>query len=95
VTDNRFEPTAVHFEHQRQHGQDRVERVLGCPVSFGQPDTRVYFRSEVLDDPSPHHEPGLLALHERFASEQVAELKNRILSGKWSALSPSSSIQAK
>ena len=82
VTDNRFEPTAVHFEHQRQHGQDRVERILGCPVSFGQPDTRLYFRADVLDDPSPHHEPGLLAVHERFASEQVAELEKQDIVGE-------------
>ena len=82
VTDGRFEPVAVHFEHERPVGREQVESMLGCPVSFGQPDTRLYFRSAVLDQPSPHHEPGLLALHERFASEQVAELEKQDIVGE-------------
>ena len=81
VTDGEFRPTAVHFEHERTQGQERVAEILGCPVSFGQGQTRLYFPPSLLEHPSPHHEPGLLALHERFASEQVAELEKQDIVG--------------
>lgn len=81
VTDGEFRPAAVHFEHKRSQGQDRLADILGCPVSFGQDETRLYFPARLLAHPSPHHEPGLLALHERFASEQVAELEKQDIVG--------------
>ncbi|XOZ33797.1 AraC family transcriptional regulator [Halomonadaceae bacterium KBTZ08] len=81
VTDGEFLPTAVYFEHERSQGQQRVAESLGCPVSFGQKETRLYFPAHLLEHPSPHHEPGLLALHERFASEQVAELEKQDIVG--------------
>ena len=75
VTDGRFTPAGVDFEHDRSHGKERAEGVLGCTVRFGCPETRLYFSTELLDHPSPHYEPRLLDLHERFASEQIAELE--------------------
>ncbi|MEQ6885926.1 AraC family transcriptional regulator [Salicola sp. Rm-C-2C1-2] len=81
VTDGQFRPSAVHFEHERSQGQDRVAEILGCSVRFGQGETRLYFPANLLTHPSPHHEPGLLALHERFASEQVAELEKQDIVG--------------
>ena len=82
VTDDHFRPECVDFEHERSRGKDRVERVLGCTVRFGCAETRVYFPTGLLDYPSPHHEPRLLDLHERFASEQVAELEKKDIVGQ-------------
>ncbi len=82
VTDGKFKPLGVHFEHQRAHGQERVEAILGCPVEFEQRETRVYFDRALLDYPSPHHEPRLLQLHEQYASEKMAELEKQDIVGR-------------
>lgn len=82
VTGGQFAPSRIDFEHRRDSGLEEVERVLQCPVSFGQPENRLYFPAHVLDCPSPHAEPGLLALHEQFASEQVARLEKKDIVGQ-------------
>ncbi|TVP59617.1 MAG: AraC family transcriptional regulator [Halomonadaceae bacterium] len=82
VTDGQFHPSRIDFEHGRTRGLDEVERVLKCPVHFNQPENRLYFPASVLDCPSPHAEPGLLALHEQFASEQVARLEKKDIVGQ-------------
>jgi len=82
VTGGRFKPSRIDFEHDRDRGQEEVERVLDCPVKFGQQENRLYFSTSVLDYPSPHAEPGLLALHEQFASEQVARLEKKDIVGQ-------------
>lgn len=82
VTDGQFQPLRVHFEHNRKQGADRVQAVLGCPVEFGQKQTRLYFDRALLDYPSPHHEPRLLQLHEQYASEKVAELEKQDIVGR-------------
>ncbi|MDX5297699.1 MAG: AraC family transcriptional regulator, partial [Gammaproteobacteria bacterium] len=82
VTDGRFRPSRVEFEHERERGQEKVEQALGCPVTFGCTQSRMYFDSELLSHPSPHAEPELLALHEQFASEQVAMLEKKDIVGQ-------------
>ena len=82
VTDNRFFCSRIEFEHERDRGQREVERVMGCPVTFGHDESRLYFSAEVLSYPSPHFEPELLALHEQFALEQVARLEKQDIVGK-------------
>ncbi|MFE8071914.1 AraC family transcriptional regulator [Marinobacteraceae bacterium S3BR75-40.1] len=82
VTDGRFRPLKITFEHDKPpHRADEAEEVLGCPVEYGAEENRLYFSSEVLDYPSPHAEPELLALHERYASEQVARLEKKDIVG--------------
>ncbi len=82
VTDGRFHPSRVEFEHDRTSGRDKVEAVLNCPVRFGADQNRLYFSSDLLAHSSPHAEPELLALHEQFASEQVARLEKRDIVGQ-------------
>lgn len=82
VTDGNFYPSRIEFEHERDQGQDHVREVLGCDVVFGAAENRLYFPAELLAHASPHAEPELLALHERFASEQVARLEKKDIVGQ-------------
>src|SRR5690554_8155387 len=82
ITDGRFYPSRIEFEHEREKGIDHVKEVLGCDVVFGARENRLYFPVEILSYASPHAEPELLALHERFASEQVARLEKKDIVGQ-------------
>jgi len=82
VTDDRFRPSRVEFEHDRQSGRDKVEAILNCPVRFGADQNRLYFSADLLAHSSPHAEPELLALHEQFASAQVARLEKQDIVGQ-------------
>lgn len=82
VTDGQFYPSRIEFEHQREQGQEHVAEVLGCEVVFGADENRLYFPQTLLGHASPHAEPELLALHERFASEQVAKLEKKDIVGQ-------------
>lgn len=82
ITEDRFYPSRIEFEHDRTRGKDHVEEILGCEVVFGASENRLYFPANFLDHPSPHAEPELLDLHERFASEQVARLEKRDIVGQ-------------
>ncbi len=82
ITEDRFYPSRIEFEHDRARGKEHVEEVLGCKVIFNSPQNRLYFPASFLDHPSPHAEPELLDLHERFASEQVARLEKKDIVGQ-------------
>jgi AraC-like DNA-binding protein len=82
ITDGNFYPSRIEFEHERAEGQDHVREVLGCDVTFGAPQNRLYFPAKLLSHASPHAEPELLDLHERFASEQVARLEKKDIVGQ-------------
>ncbi|WP_029652216.1 AraC family transcriptional regulator [Marinobacter daepoensis] len=82
ITDGNFYPSRIEFEHEREQGQDHVREVLGCDVVFGAEENRLYFPTEFMSHASPHAEPELLALHERFASEQVARLEKKDIVGQ-------------
>jgi AraC-like DNA-binding protein len=69
----------VHFSHPRHADQREYERVFGCPVKFEMPDVGIFFDRKLMDLPSAHHEPELLQLHERLASEQMARLEKQDL----------------
>ncbi|MBK1874145.1 MULTISPECIES: AraC family transcriptional regulator [Marinobacter] len=82
ITDNEFRPSRVEFEHDREEGREYVAELLGCDVVFGADENRLYFPVSLLSHPSPHAEPELLDLHERFASEQVARLEKKDIVGQ-------------
>ena len=79
VTDGAFVPIEVHFSHARHADQREYERVFGCPVKFEMPEVGIFFDRKLMDLPSAHHEPELLQLHERLASEQMARLEKQDL----------------
>ncbi|MCC1495395.1 AraC family transcriptional regulator [Alcanivorax sp. 1008] len=79
VTDGAFIPIEVHFSHPRHADQREYERVFGCPVKFEMRDVGIFFDRKLMDLPSAHHEPELLQLHERLASEQMARLEKQDL----------------
>lgn len=83
ITDERFQCSRVELEHERdERGAAHVEEVLGCKVVFGANENRMYFPASLLSHTSPHAEPELLDLHERFASEQVARLEKKDIVGQ-------------
>lgn len=82
VTNSRFTCSRVEFEHNRDERREHVAEVLGCEVSYGAEENRLYFPAELLAHPSPHAEPELLDLHERFASAQVAQLEKKDIVGQ-------------
>jgi AraC-like DNA-binding protein len=82
ITDDTFRPSRIEFEHVREENQDYVASVFGCSVVFGAAENRLYFPVKLLDHASPHAEPELLDLHERFASEQVARLEKKDIVGQ-------------
>jgi len=82
ITDGNFYPSRIEFEHEREQGAEHVREVVGCDVVFGAEENRLYFPAEMLSHASPHAEPELLALHERFASEQVARLEKKDIVGQ-------------
>ncbi|MFD2229815.1 AraC family transcriptional regulator [Alkalimarinus sediminis] len=75
ITDDAFTPEHLEFDHNQPQNVDEVKRVFGCDVKFDCDENRIYFDTALLDRPSPHAEPELLALHEQFASEQVARIE--------------------
>ncbi|WP_166264521.1 AraC family transcriptional regulator [Marinobacter caseinilyticus] len=82
ITEGRFYCSRIEFEHQRERGADHAREILGCEVVFGAKENRMYFPATLLAHPSPHAEPELLDLHERFASEQVARLEKKDIVGQ-------------
>jgi len=82
ITGGEFHPSRIEFEHDRTERQDYVRQILDCDVRFGCRENRLYFPVSLLALPSPHAEPELLALHERFASEQVARLEKKDIVGQ-------------
>ncbi len=82
ITDDNFYPSRIEFEHDRAEGQEHVRDVLGCEVTFGMGENRLFFPVKLLSHASPHAEPELLDLHERFASEQIARLEKKDIVGQ-------------
>ncbi|HQV41739.1 MAG: AraC family transcriptional regulator [Moraxellaceae bacterium] len=79
VTDNRFQPLAMHFEHSEGAPKEEYERIYGCPATLGCSEYRLYFNREVLDHRIWQAESRLLRLHEQLASEQLAEIERHDL----------------
>lgn len=82
ITDNAFQPREVHFQHGRHADQEEYERVFNCPVHFDREFSGLWFDRSLMELASPHHEPDLLRLHEKLASEQVARLEKQDLVAK-------------
>ena len=80
VTDDAFVPNNIEFSHDKPVNVDEVKRILSCDVTFGCAENRLYFNASLLELNSPHAEPELLALHEQFASAQVARIEKEDVS---------------
>lgn len=77
VTEDRFQPLMIHFEHSAGDSDSEYVRVFPCPIYFDQPENRIYFLEECLAIESSHAEPDLLKLHEQLANEHVAKLEKQ------------------
>ncbi len=77
VTEGRFKPLMICFEHAAGENPAEYERIFPCPVSFEHKGNRIYFTEECLSIQSSHAEPDLLKLHEQLANEHVAKLEKQ------------------
>lgn len=75
VTDGSFAPSAVHFMHLEGARPAEYERVYGCPATLGCSDGRIVFDAAILNHVIWQSEPSLLRLHEKMASEKLAQLQ--------------------
>ena len=74
VTEGKFRFTRIDFSYSRGATAEEYERLFGCPVHLGQPESRVYFDQEIMEYPLWQSEPELLRLHEQLANEKLQEL---------------------
>lgn len=74
ITEDTFEPQEVWLQHPAYAAEADYAERFGCKVRLSQADNRVIFARDLLNHPSPHYEPELLAAHEAVANRQVARL---------------------
>ncbi|MFD9307874.1 AraC family transcriptional regulator ligand-binding domain-containing protein [Streptomyces sp. NPDC060048] len=67
-------PLAVSFTHTRRGPAEPYAHVLGCPVSFGAPETAITVADEDLDRRRPLYDPVLHALHRAYADRLLHQL---------------------
>ena len=77
VTENSANPVRICLRAAKPKDPAEYEKVFGCPVEFGCPESLIYFDRALLDRPSPHAEPELLRVHEELATKQLAQLEHR------------------
>jgi AraC-like DNA-binding protein len=62
------------FEHSEPDYADEYEPILRCPVRFDAPLNGIVGGAAGIDDPLPHADPGLVALLEEHAAEQLSKI---------------------
>lgn len=82
ITEDAFNAELICFDFPEPENIAEYQRVFGCELRFGEPETRMYFDEAVLATPSLHAEPELLKLHEQLASEYVAKLEKQDFVGQ-------------
>jgi AraC-like DNA-binding protein/2-polyprenyl-3-methyl-5-hydroxy-6-metoxy-1,4-benzoquinol methylase len=65
---------AIEFEHEAPSYAAEYEKVLGFPVGFGRPSTRILFERRVLDEPQIHANPEVRQLLESQAERRLGDL---------------------
>jgi AraC-like DNA-binding protein len=64
----------AHYQCARpESGPDRAS-VLGCPVTFGAPETRLLLHRAPIERPLPRHDPALFAYLERHTRSILARI---------------------
>ncbi|MEB3753069.1 AraC family transcriptional regulator [Acinetobacter sp. MD2(2019)] len=81
LTEGAFQPIFIDFDFSEGASPDEYFRVYECPVSLGQKETRLYFDSDILNQPLWQADPDLLQLHEQLALEKLQELERYDLIG--------------
>lgn len=59
ASESAVSPRTVTFCHDRSHGQDKVRKLYGCPVTYSEPVTVVSLRLADLTRPVVHRDPNL------------------------------------
>ncbi|NKF21504.1 AraC family transcriptional regulator [Solimonas marina] len=79
VTEGRFAPQRVALHCSQRAPQAEYEKIFGCPVSFGAPESELWFDPAVLEYRSPRWDPDLLKLHEDLAERRLSKLRRHDL----------------
>lgn len=74
ITEGQFEPLHIDLNYDNGASSDDYRRIMGCDVSLGEQETRLYFDEKVLDYEMWQAEPELLRLHEKLAIEKLQKL---------------------
>lgn len=74
VTESRFTPTLIELDYREGASAAEYQRIYGCEVRLGAPETRLHFDPAILDYPLWQSEPELLHLHEQLALEKLQQL---------------------
>lgn len=71
LTGTNFRPIEVRFQHQRHGTQREIERVFGCPVSFGSEQTELLLTHECLSLPILTCDTQLLGIISEYGNSQI------------------------
>jgi AraC-like DNA-binding protein len=75
ATNARFAPLSVAFERASHGGADGYAEVLGCPVTFGAPATRIVFDRETLEAQLPGENADVARANDKVAESYLQTLE--------------------
>ncbi|MBR9909462.1 MAG: AraC family transcriptional regulator [Gammaproteobacteria bacterium] len=75
-------PLAVEFEHEKSLDSAPFEAYFRCPVTFGQPVTRLRFSADVLDQPLLFANPELARVIDEWGEQYLSSFRADQLSTK-------------
>ena len=73
LTQKNISPVEIRFIHARNQNGDEVERVLGCPVSYGKKAYETVFHRDDLSMPLPTADHELLEILTKHADQVLRE----------------------
>ncbi len=79
VTEKESRLLKVCLRCSRRAPAAEYERVFGCPVEFGSPQTEIWFDPAILGYRLPHRDPDLLQLHEQLADKRLSSIERQDL----------------
>lgn len=73
-----FRPERMVFQHEHPGRDGELERVFGCPISFGADHVELVLASSLLELPFQRSDSRLLAILERYAGSLVDALPHHV-----------------
>ena len=79
VTEGQYHAQKVRLHCSRRAPQKQYEKIFGCPVEFGAPESEIWFDPALLAYRSPRNDADLFKLHEELAEKRLSALKRQDL----------------
>ena len=80
ITAPDLRPSEVRFSHRPLAPISEYERVLGCPVKFEAKETGLVLPPSTMNEPSMSANAEMAQMHEEWAEQHLAQLKDRATS---------------